>query len=197
MEEGSWKKDDGGLGSKVRKFYVMGMLRQEEVNADSSILNKVKSLYERAFPKSERIPMAYLLDKGKGRKFIAYYEGDSFCGFANYIANGGITNIIYFAVEDGFRNRGLGTEILKAIVESTPENTIVVDIEVELPQADNNEQRRRRKAFYQRNGFYESDIRYKWQGESYQLLLHGKPVTLTEFQAFWTRIIGKTWIEVE
>jgi len=60
-----------------------------------------------------------------------------------------------------------------------------VDIERELLDCEENELRRRRKNFYLRNGYEETDIRYRWQEESYEILSSGGIVTKEDFGNFW------------
>ena len=46
-------------------------------------------------------------------------------------------------------------------------------------------QRLRRRAFYQRAGFVPSGVGYRWQGESYELMVFGGALDEAAFLAFW------------
>lgn len=171
------------------------MLQEKLVTTAAPFYNKVLSLYKKAFPENEIIPIQYLLDTTQGRKFKAYFNANEFCGFASYIAGERIVNITYFAVEEQQRNKGFGSEILKSIINEFHDKSIVVDTEFEDAKTANNAQRIQRKQFYKRNGFSEVPGAYKWQGETYQLLQFGLPITIKDYADFWKGIIGKSWFE--
>jgi len=167
------------------------MLQFFDVTRDAPWFPQVKALYESAFPANERIPIKHLLDDKIKREFLAFFDGDLFCGFSNSITHGSITNIIYFAVMPKLRSRGYGSQILQVIREQHPDTRIVVDIEVEedSKDAEELERRNRRRDFYLRNGFGSSPVDYVWQGEHYRLLTAGGTVSEKEFRDFWKEIL--------
>lgn len=175
------------------------MLRIEVIKSSSSILPKVQALYERAFPENERIPMKILLEPMEGREFLAFYDDElddapvetSFVGFVNSITRCGICNIIYFAVEDSLRGRGYGSQILQHVRNTHPNEKIVVDVEDEnaVNDAEAVAERILRQDFYIRNGFGATPVDYKWQGESYKLMVSGGHITEKEFLDFWKEVL--------
>ena len=74
---------------------------------------------------------------------------------------------------------------LELISQRYPDNRIILDIEAEDPTAPNCEQRIKRKAFYERNGYTESGIEYDWRGIPYKILIKNGTITEAEFDAFW------------
>lgn len=46
-----------------------------------------------------------------------------------------------------------------------PKNRFIADLELDIPTAENEPQRHLRRAFYLRNGYTPSEVRYDWQGE--------------------------------
>ena len=50
---------------------------------------------------------------------------------------------------------------------------------------ENEPQRHLRRAFYLRNGYTPSEVRYIWQGEQYEILVSSGTITNTEFENFW------------
>ena len=60
-----------------------------------------------------------------------------------------------------------------------------VDIEREVPGCEENEIRRRRKNFYLRNGYSETEVRYRWQDEAYEILVSGGTLSGEDFGNFW------------
>lgn len=160
--------------------------------SDESELNKIKDLYESAFPPNERKPLNSLLaDEGKSSDVLAFYEDDVFLGFACMLTSSDITHIIYFAIDDILRNQGYGTEVLKMIHSQYKNNRIIVDIELLSDGALNNIQRERRKVFYINNNYYESNVKYDWQGESYEILIYNGFINYVEFNKFWDDIYNE------
>lgn len=90
-----------------------------------------------------------------------------------------------FCVEPKLRDKGYGSRILQTIQTAHPDQAILVDIETIHEHIDNREQRVRRKAFYLRNGYQETNIQYTWQNESYEILSAQKTITPDDFQRFW------------
>ena len=62
---------------------------------------------------------------------------------------------------------------------------IIVDIEREVPGNPENEIRKRRKNFYLRNGYKETEVRYRWQEEAYEILVFGGELSREDFGNFW------------
>lgn len=162
------------------------MLRMEAVRTGSPLLPQVLSLYERAFPENERRPLGPLLeDKSGCSDFIAFLDGDQFCGFACLLTWKDITHLIYFAIEDDLRGRGYGTEALKVMLELHPGHRYIADLEAPDPSAPNHQERASRRQFYMRAGYGPTKVRYSWYGEKYEILSLGGSVSPWEFRHFW------------
>lgn len=160
-----------------------------KVTAKSAELVLVKRLYESAFPANERWGLeAVLCDQTGISEMLCFFDGEIFCGFVIMLHYDNYSHIIYFAIEDALRSHGYGSEAIRLIRERMPERTIMVDIEREAPGADNNEQRRRRKAFYLRNGYHEAQVYYDWRGERYEIVILGGEITSREYFRFWHNI---------
>lgn len=149
-------------------------------------LARVRRLYESAFPANERRPFEVLLSgfDGQGELLALYHEG-CFAGFISLLTCADITHILYFAIEEALRNRGLGSVALDAVKRLKPGQRLIADLEAPLPDAPNCAQRLRRRAFYQRAGFVPSGVGYRWQGESYELMVFGGALDEAAFLAFW------------
>ena len=78
-----------------------------------------------------------------------------------------MVHIIYFAVEEALRGRGLGSRILEEMRRANPGKRLLVDIEEPFGAAPNNAQRLRRRDFYLRCGYRETAVRYPWRGVDY------------------------------
>ena len=56
------------------------------------------------------------------------------------------------------------------------------------PEAENQEQRTKRIAFYKRNGYRNSGVSYSWRGVMYEILILNGKITEEEFWAFWDQL---------
>lgn len=149
----------------------------------------INSLNERAFPENERRPLEPLINDETGHgEVLAFYHEGVFCGFACLLTWSDISHIIYFAIEEKFRGNGLGGEALRAMGEMKKGCRMLVDVEDEVPGAPNNDQRRRRIAFYSRAGYVPSEVKYNWRDEDYVILVLGGGMTHPEFGKFWREI---------
>lgn len=152
---------------------------------------KLTELYQCAFPAEERRPLEpFFADRSGCAKISSAFSDDSFCGFLCTLRWKDLLHIIYFAVEENLRGKGLGSEILQMFHRENPGVRILVDIEDPLPSSENVAQRLRRKSFYLRNGYRENEIHYRWRTVDYTILSYGGPVTNEEFDAFWDAIIA-------
>ena len=105
-----------------------------------------------------------------GHDFVGFYDKEeNFCGFARLLTYGGITHILYFAIDEQYREHGYGSEALKLMHTLYPKNRFIADLELDIPTAEIEPQRHLRRAFYLRNGYTPSEVRYDWQGEQYEI----------------------------
>lgn len=63
----------------------------------------------------------------------------------------------------------------------------MLDIE-QIKECKNKEQRIKRKQFYLRNGFQETQVCYTWQKEDYLILCKNGMIDDKEFWAFWNSL---------
>ena len=161
------------------------MITERKITPDFADFEKFQTLYQTAFPEEERMPLADLMRDDGAMQLIACCEDDDFCGFYATLTLKDITHVLFFAVAEQLRDRGYGSQVLGLIAKRFPKNRIIADIEAEDPAAENNAQRIRRKAFYQRNGYTESEVAYVWRGVPYQILVKNGTITEAEFENFW------------
>lgn len=165
------------------------MFVTRRIGAKSKDLGKIKRLYEEAFPENERFSFSAMIKNESGHyETFGFYKDEAFVGFAILLNSGDISHILYIATLPEVRGNGLGAKALGALGRIKNEMKIIVDIERELPDCEENELRRRRKNFYLRNGYEETEIRYRWQEESYEILSLGGKVSREDFGNFWKRL---------
>ena len=162
------------------------MLRIHRLTPESGELDAVRALYESAFPENERRSLDGMLrEKSGALKLLSFFEEERFIGLLFLLECGDISHIIYFAVTPELRGQGYGGRILRAVEEGLPGQRLILDIEKPSERAENNAQRLRRKDFYLRHGYRESSVRYRWRGESYEILVLGGELSKRGFYRFW------------
>ena len=125
---------------------------------------QLKRLYQTAFPENEKIPWDDLmrLVEEMHLDFTAYYDGEALIGFTIVYPRPSFSWFWYFAVKEELRGKGLGQQILSQLIEKYKGHSFVLDIESsEQNPCPNPEQRHRRRAFYLRNGFHDTNV-YRW-----------------------------------
>ena len=166
-------------------------------NADEEI----KQLYETAFPEGEQIPWEDLLRLigEMPLDFTAYYDGDEVMGqreqndtcidFAESRQNStegqfiGFTIVYprksfnwywYFAVREEIRGKGYGQRILTQLIEHYKGQTCVLDMESPTQVCENIDQRKRRHAFYLRNGFRDTNVYRTYNNITMTIMMMGE-----------------------
>lgn len=132
-------------------------LTKERLTPLSAGTDKVRALYEEAFPENERIRWEHLLTDLNNVDFYAYYDEDRFVGLTYAYRKGNIVWWFYFAVCKELRGKGYGTEIIQQIVQQYKDDVLMLDIEDPKQVADNSAQRNQRYNFYKRMGFDDTE----------------------------------------
>lgn len=150
----------------------------------------VYSLYKKAFPKNERVPFEDL-DLLPGSHLYGIYtdpEYTQFAGMIDILDYKGICQVRYLATDDSLRGQGIGSKILDWVKENWKDSIICIDVESDRVPCDNLEQRLRRKAFYHRNGFENSEDSYRWNGDVFDLLVANGPMKKGTYVELWKEL---------
>ncbi len=134
---------------------------------------EVRQLFLSAFPPEERRPFFSLWLLGALRPQVAlrtYREAGAFCGFSLTVSSEKYLYISFIAVAPGVRDRGHGSKILAALRRAYPQKALLVEVEAPDEAAANCDQRQKRIAFYERNGFIDLDRTITGRGVSYRIL---------------------------
>ena len=169
-------------------------LRIENVTKDSPWIQDIQALYEEAFPPRERFSFNYLIRVGArpGGHFEAIFDGDVLAGFCLWIEYSGVIYLCYLAVNSAARGKGYGSRILALFKERNPDSRLFLEIETMSDlNAPNRQQREKRLAFYQRNGFETTDISSKVLGDRYDVLIRcGEQITPREMNRVVRKVAG-------
>ena len=154
---------------------------------------RLRLLYREAFPRCERKPFSIIKAMSeKGKTDLWYFEDD--CGFMGLCAtiNGSDKVLIdYLAVAKRRRGTGVGTQMLKALIEHYKDYGIFLEIEMLDPEAGNNAERIRRREFYLRCGLQPMDTYAKLFGVDMELLGIGCRLSFDEYRDFYLNNYGK------
>lgn len=148
---------------------------------------RMKRLYRRAFPRSERKPFSVIKRMHKqGKSDMWYFEDErGFLGLATTINSPDTVLIDYFAVAEDRRGEGKGTEMLKSLLELYSSRGVFLEIEIPYEGEAEYEQRLRRRNFYIRAGLVPMGTRVKLFGVDMELLGIGCHLDFDEYRRFY------------
>lgn len=148
---------------------------------------QIKELYLASFPKEERMPfwMMLLMSCLWNTEFLAFYDEDKLCGIIYLAVLRKQTFIMFFAVDEKLRSHGYGSRILDEVDKLYPKNKLIVSIEPCFENADNIEQKLRRKRFYLRNGYEETEYFMKLAGQVQEILIKNGMFDKSQFRIFF------------
>ena len=158
-------------------------------------VQKIKQLYETAFPEDEQIPWDDLmrLIGEMPLDFTAYYDGEAFIGFTIVYPRKSFNWFWYFAVREELRGKGYGQRILSQLLDNYEDQPFVLDMESTTQVCDNLEERRKRQAFYLRNGFRDTNVYRTYNDITMTIMMRGEGTftmqdwddIIHELQQFW------------
>lgn len=161
-------------------------------------LERVESLYLSAFPKYERKPFEIILQKREEGfvDILSIEESGEFVGLAITIKYKALVLLDYFAVEEAARDCGYGSKALKALFAEYAGKRLMIEIESTKEETDNQAQRLRRKAFYERNGMVCLDFDVELFGTAMETMADKKDVSFEDYMelylaSYGNRIQGK------
>ena len=137
---------------------------------------EMEELYNQSFIKDERIEFNRLLTAPfDGFILIGqYYEG-KLVGMMHYICKPEFVQLNYFAITPNTRGHGYGSKCLNWLKQQYPNKSIVVEVEDLDDECDNNEYRKKRQAFYNKNGLEKGLFNFWWEGV-YMTCMHYLPI---------------------
>ena len=179
------------------------MLRAVQINSCNAGDVALRRLYETAFPVGEQIPyddLIHLLDV-MDIDYTAYYDGEMLVGLMMVLRLPRYNWAWYFAVQEELRGHGYGQAIFSAVLDKyRGKRPFIMDIESpNQPDAPNPGQRKRRHAFYLRNGMRDTGTCRSYNGITFTILSSSdEPFTLQDYEdivaalrAAWENMPGK------
>lgn len=150
-------------------------MKLEKANGEA-VKKLIKPLYKRAFPSYERKPFGVMnRARKKGRcDFLAIKSGEKFVGFMITVPVGNAVLLDYFAVCEDGRGKGTGCAALSLLKEYYAGKSLVLEAELPEENEPENSLKRRRIAFYERNGFVKASYNVKNIASEMQILCCGE-----------------------
>jgi GNAT superfamily N-acetyltransferase len=122
--------------------------------------------------------------------FTAYYQDENLIGFTIVYPRKQFNWFWYFAVKPELRGAELGQQILSMLIEKYKDSSNILDMESPEQICDNLEQRKRRQAFYLRNGFRNTGL-YKSYGDIEMTIMINGNDTFT--MKDWDEVSAELW----
>lgn len=146
------------------------MIRFEKIDENTKNLEDIKQLYMDAFPFEERIPFYIMVSVGndRGVEFLSIYDDDTWLGFIHTLVGEKLSYIFYFAIDGSLRQSGYGSKIIREYKKMHPKLSLAIEPIEE--DSDNIRQRKKRLAFYKKNGFETLDTRVVEMGVEFELM---------------------------
>ena len=164
-----------------------------DLNQNKDLCRRAKALYLTAFPKEERLPwwILRLNARRKGIDLTAFVADGEFLGFTSSVTVDELHFLLFFAVEERLRGQGWGSAILHAIRQAHP--NVVLNVEPLIPSAPNPEERRKRFAFYGKNGFSDTGW-YVWEvGGMFRVLSTVLPLDVAAYKKLFRKLTFGIW----
>ena len=130
-------------------------------------LQAIKKIYMEAFPLVERAPFSRIIKQWRSGELdiLTFREEDnSLIGFSINASEADLVLIDYLAISPAVRGGGYGSKALELMHLYYLGKRIFLIIEHPDMEADNAEQRSKRKRFYLRNGYADSGLRINGVG---------------------------------
>ena len=155
-------------------------LRIEIINKNFKDMSKVEALAADAFDFPPKV-MAQMSEE-EDMDFLAFYDDDIFVGFIVVSQHKNMIYVFFFAIDQTLRSSGYGARALSTLKEHYKGCQFFADIEKIDVTAPDNEERKRRRAFYLRNGYKTSEYFMFYKETDYEVLYSEGEFDLDSFK---------------
>ena len=143
-------------------------------------------LYDKAFPEQEKKPLQVMeqlaADAGLAINLIDEEQNRAL--------------LDYYAIAPEKRNGGYGSKGLEVLLERFKNYKYIFEIETQDEKAENAEERKRRKAFYLRNGLKETGLFVNVYDTDFELLTPDGELTFWEYVDFLREVMYEEYVEI-
>lgn len=157
-------------------------------------LGKVENLYLTAYPVDERKPFNFFVENidSEQIKVLKFNDDktDEFIGMAILSIYDDLTLLNYLAVVPSKRNQGLGTKMISIVKERFKDKDIILEVDNTRTEADNIEDRLRKKKFYLEAGMVEMPFMVKINGVLLEVLGTSTDISPQKYLDLYTEVFG-------
>ena len=167
-------------------------IRLVSLKRSSEDTEKIRQLYESAFPENERAPFAVLLRgmKKKNVNFFSCHADGEWAGLLYVVNRKELSYIFYFAVDEAKRGRGIGTAVLKAAQKKYSGRTFFLAAEEVDESFFNYSERVRRQHFYEHAGFVRTGQKMQEGNVIFDLMSAGGAVADRDYRRLMRSFMG-------
>lgn len=150
-------------------------------NKDIASFEKIN---KEAFPIPEYISITELFTFANqtNTDILGIYDRNTPVGFFVLVKNNTCGYVYFFAIDQSLRSQGYGSSAIKELIRRYPELQLILDFEEIDEKAENNNQRIRRKQFYLRNGFTETNRYTLLKEDRFEVVCNNPPLNEKAFQ---------------
>ena len=156
--------------------------------------------YHQAFPEHEKKPLQVMeqLAADGMMEMLALVDEDEFAGLAINLIDEEQNRALldYYAIAPEKRNGGYGSKGLEVLLERFKNYKYIFEIETQNEKAENAEERKRRKAFYLRNGLKETGLFVNVYDTDFELLTPDGELTFWEYVDFLREVMYEEYVEI-
>lgn len=170
------------------------MLEKILYQNQAKLKEEITDVLLEAFPEEERPPVNYFFEslKNAANTLVAYFDRDTFIGFAFLSKYQDVCYIFFLAVKKEYRRQGYGGQILENIKQDYQDYVLMIAYEEVNPQYPNYLERVNREKFYLSHGFKNNNLKTNEYGVIYQTAYIGnRQVTFKEYKEIFILGFGK------
>ena len=157
-------------------------------------------LDDRAFPEQEKKPLQIMenLVADNRMEMLAMVDEDEFVGLAINLIDIEQNRALldYYAIVPEKRSGGYGSKGLEVLLDRFKNQKYIFEIETQDEKAENAEERKRRKAFYLRNGLKETGLFVNAYNTDFEILTPDGELTFWEYVDFLREVMYEEYVQI-
>lgn len=106
--------------------------------------------------------------------FLALLDDDTLVGFIVVQTFENLAYLFFLAIDADSRGKGYGSRAIETLKAEYPNKTHTADFEITDDNALNAEKRKKRRIFYQRNGYRETGLFLSYLCVDYEVFCYGR-----------------------
>lgn len=166
------------------------ILRNVAVTKELQDYGKIEKLAKEAFPPAEYLAPDKIVEMAQASDFDfwALYDEEWFAGYIAVRKYENMTYLFFLAIDAESRSHGYGSSAIETLKALYPNTQQVVDMEMLDENADNAEQRKKRRNFYLRNGYKPTGHFLSYFGVDYEIFCMDENFDFEMFQQMMTHL---------